>query len=45
MTRSNVAERLTLAGSAAAKQCPQLGERKITPHMLRHYVECRTITG
>ncbi len=32
MTRSNVAERITLA----TKQCPQLQERKVSPHTLRH---------
>ncbi len=36
MTRSNVAERLTLAVASAAKQCPQLKGRVIKPHMVRH---------
>lgn len=36
MTRSNVAERIALATSIAAKHCPQLQDRKVTPHTLRH---------
>lgn len=36
MTRSNVAERIALAASTAAKHCHQLKDRKITPHTLRH---------
>lgn len=36
MTRTNVAERLTLAVMTATKQCPQLKGRKISPHTLRH---------
>jgi integrase/recombinase XerD len=36
MTRTNVAERLTLAVTAATKQCPQLQGRKVSPHTVRH---------
>lgn len=36
MTRSNVAERIALAASSAAKHCVQLQNRKVTPHTLRH---------
>jgi integrase len=36
MTRTNVADRLTLAITAATKQCPQLAGRKISPHSWRH---------
>lgn len=36
MTRTNVADRLTLAVTAAARRCPQLEGRKISPHTLRH---------
>ena len=36
MTRSNAAERLTIAVSMATKQCPQLRTLKITPHSIRH---------
>lgn len=36
MTRTNVAERLTLAIAVATKQCPQLAGRTISPHTLRH---------
>ena len=38
MTRSNIAERLALMVSAAAKQCPTLINRRITPHILRHSI-------
>jgi len=36
MTRTNVAERLAIAVTAATKQCPQLAGRKISPHSWRH---------
>lgn len=36
MTRTNVADRLTLAVTAATKHCPQLAGRRITPHTWRH---------
>jgi len=36
MTRTNVADRLTLAITAATNRCPQLAGRTITPHSLRH---------
>lgn len=41
MTRSNVAERLMLAVTAASTTCPQLIGRHITPHSLRHYSDNR----
>lgn len=36
MTRTNVAERLTVAIAVATQQCPQLADRTISPHTLRH---------
>jgi site-specific recombinase XerD len=36
MTRTSVAERLTLAVTRATKQCPQLQGRQISPHTFRH---------
>lgn len=36
MTRSNVAQRLALAINAAAKSYPQLRQRSISPHTIRH---------
>lgn len=36
MTRTNVAERLNLAVSTATKTCPQLVNRRISPHTWRH---------
>ncbi|MDO9227457.1 MAG: tyrosine-type recombinase/integrase [Pseudomonadota bacterium] len=36
MTRTNVADRLTLAITTATTQCPQLAGRMISPHSIRH---------
>jgi integrase/recombinase XerD len=36
MTRTNVADRLILAVTAATKMCPQLEGRRISPHTWRH---------
>lgn len=36
MTRSNVAERIAIAANSAAKGCPSLLGRSISPHTLRH---------
>jgi integrase/recombinase XerD len=36
MTRSNVAQRLTLAVEAAAERLPELRSRSISPHTIRH---------
>ena len=36
MTRTNVANRLTLAVTAATPSCPSLHGRRISPHTLRH---------
>lgn len=36
MTRTNVAERLALAITAATTQCPRLAGRRISPHSWRH---------
>ena len=36
MTRTKVAERLDLATTKAAKQCPLMQGRKISPHTFRH---------
>ncbi len=36
MTRTNVADRLTLAVTAATELCPQLKGRKVSPHTWRH---------
>lgn len=36
MTRTNVADRLTLAVTAATRRFPQLENRKISPHTMRH---------
>ncbi len=36
MTRTNVSLRLTLALQAAAKTCPDLAKRRVSPHVIRH---------
>ena len=36
MTRTNVADRLALAITAATAQCPQLAGRRLSPHSWRH---------
>jgi integrase/recombinase XerD len=36
LTRSNVTQRLALAVATATKSCPQLGDRTISPHTIRH---------
>jgi site-specific recombinase XerD len=36
LTRTSVAERLELAVKIATKCCPELAERRITPHVVRH---------
>ena len=38
MTRANAAERFAVALDKAAKKCPQLRERHISPHSVRHTV-------
>ncbi|MCP3713489.1 site-specific integrase [Paraburkholderia sp. CNPSo 3274] len=38
MTRANVAERFSLALTAAGRTCPSLMKRHITPHSMRHTV-------
>ncbi len=45
MTRTNVADRLTLAITAATTQCPQLAGRKISPHSLRHTTAMHLLQG
>ena len=45
MTRTNVAERLNLAVTKAAQQCPQLVGRKVSPHTLRHYLPFLTMSS
>jgi integrase/recombinase XerD len=36
MTRMGVTDRLKLAATAAARRCPQLKKRHISPHIVRH---------
>ena len=36
MSRSNITQRLSLAVSAASKKQPQLEQRSISPHTIRH---------
>jgi site-specific recombinase XerC len=43
MTRSNVEKRLDLAVARALLQCPSLGKKRISPHVIRHYFSQPTI--
>ena len=45
MTRSNVWQRLDLAVMRATPQQPSLAKMRISPHTIRHYVLCLTISG
>jgi site-specific recombinase XerD len=38
LTRTSVAERLLLAVQKAARNCPELSQRSISPHLFRHSV-------
>jgi len=44
MTRTNVADRLTLAATTATKTCPQLEGRRVSPHTWRHYLPSLTMS-
>lgn len=45
LTRSAVTARLQLAVQRAAKDSPQLGKRRISPHTFRHYLPFRTMSS
>lgn len=45
MTRSNVADRLRIAVTRAKGQCPQLAKRSVSPHLVRHYMPFRIMSG
>ena len=45
MSRSNVAQRLDLAVTRAAAEQPSLLKKRVSPHVLRHYLPCRTMSG
>jgi len=38
MTRSGVASRLHRAANAATDQCPSLKDKRVSPHLVRHYL-------
>jgi site-specific recombinase XerD len=44
LTRTSVAERLKLAAKVATKRCPELGQQRISPHLVRHSVPCGSDT-
>jgi integrase/recombinase XerD len=44
MTRTNVAQRLAQAVSAATPAMPSLGDHRISPHTIRHYLPNRTMS-
>jgi site-specific recombinase XerD len=45
MTRANASQRLKLAVKAATARYPELAGRSVTPHVIRHYLACRTMWG
>jgi hypothetical protein len=44
MTRNNVTQRLALAVKAASQVHPDLAERSISPHTIRHYLPFLTMS-
>ena len=38
LSRTSVAERLTLAVKAASRWHPELGQRRVSPHVVRHSI-------
>jgi hypothetical protein len=44
MSRSNVAQRLALAAEVARIAQPQLAQRRISPHTIRHYLPLLTMS-
>jgi site-specific recombinase XerD len=45
MTRPAVTARLQLAVERAATSCPQLAKRRVSPHVVRHYLPFRTMSS
>lgn len=43
LTRSGVASRLKVLAERALTACPSLSRHRISPHLIRHYVACRTM--
>lgn len=43
MSRTGVTDRLQLAARSAAQHCPQLLQRKISPHRIRHSTACHLL--
>jgi integrase len=43
MSTDALQQRLTVHAVAAARTCPDLAGMKITPHVLRHYVDGRVM--
>jgi len=44
MTRCNVAQRLDLAVARASAQLPSLAKKRVSPHILRHYLPSLTMS-
>ncbi len=44
LTRTSVAERLELAAQKAARKYPELAQRRISPHVVRHYLPFLTMS-
>jgi site-specific recombinase XerD len=45
MTRCNVAQRLDLAVARASVLLPSLTKKRVSPHILRHYLPFLTMSG
>ena len=45
MPRSGVASRLQRAANTATDQCPSLKDKRVSPHLVRHYVGFLTMSG
>ena len=43
MSRDALERRLAKHAATAAKACPTLAEKKISPHVMRHYVDGRVM--
>ena len=44
MSRDGFAHRLALHVVTAARTVPSLAAKRVTPHVVRHYIECMTMS-
>ena len=43
MSHDALQQRLSLYNATAARSCPSLASKNVTPHVLRHYVDGRVM--